>query len=150
MKSRTFTCGSRKPVAPVNRRIGARAITPLTAHSDDATHPLLDFPDRSNLRLLDRPQQWTIHVQRSVCAPVMIIAEVFGQESPHMSLVQNDHVIQAFAANTPDQPLHIGVLPGTPRGNQHFIDAHTPDTLLKACPVDAVAITQEIPRQPSS
>ena len=62
-----------------------------------------------------------------------------------MSLVQHDHVIQAIAANTSDEPLHIGVLPGTPWGNHDFIAAHTPDTLPKACPVDAVAITQEIP-----
>jgi len=32
------TCGSRKPVATVNRQVGACVITRLDAHSDDATH----------------------------------------------------------------------------------------------------------------
>jgi hypothetical protein len=32
------TCGSRKPVATVTRPIGTHVITPLAAHSGDATH----------------------------------------------------------------------------------------------------------------
>jgi hypothetical protein len=39
----------------------------------------------------------------------MIIAEVFGQAPPQMSLVQDDHVIRAVAANTPDEPLDAGI-----------------------------------------
>ena len=34
-----------------------------------------------------------------------------------MALVQDDHVIQAFAADTPDEPLDVGVLPRTPGGD---------------------------------
>jgi hypothetical protein len=37
-------CGSRKPVATINRQGSARVIMPLAAHSDDATHPLLELP----------------------------------------------------------------------------------------------------------
>ena len=69
------------------------------------TH-LWDFPDWANLWPLDRPRQRTIHVQRPVRAPVMIILEVLGQEPPQMSLVQDHHVVQAFATDTPDQPFH--------------------------------------------
>jgi hypothetical protein len=43
-ESRNDTCGSRKPIATVNRQVGARVITPLAAHSGDATHPLLGLP----------------------------------------------------------------------------------------------------------
>jgi hypothetical protein len=39
-----------------------------------------------------------------------------------MSLVQDDHVIQAFTADAPDEALHIKVLPGTPRGNDHLFN----------------------------
>ena len=70
-----------------------------------------DFPDRANLRPLDWPRQRTIHVQRPVCAPVMIIEEVLSQQSPQMALVQDDHVIQALAADTADESLHVGILP---------------------------------------
>jgi hypothetical protein len=31
-----------------------------------------------------------------------------------MSLVQDDDMVQAFTADTPDQAFDIGVLPGTP------------------------------------
>jgi hypothetical protein len=48
---------------------------------------LWDFHDRPKLRPLARPRHRTIHLQRPVCAPVMIIGEVFGQEPPQMALV---------------------------------------------------------------
>jgi hypothetical protein len=41
----------------------------------------------------------------------MIILEVFGQEPRQMPLVQDDHVVEASAANAPDQPFDVGVLP---------------------------------------
>jgi hypothetical protein len=37
-------CGSRKPIATTNCRVGACVITLLDAHSDDATHPLPGLP----------------------------------------------------------------------------------------------------------
>jgi hypothetical protein len=70
-----------------------------------------DFMDQTNIRPLYRPRHRTIHVQRPVRAPVMIVAEVVGQEPSRMSLVQDDHVIQAFATDAPDEPLDVGVLP---------------------------------------
>jgi hypothetical protein len=39
-----YTCLPRKPVALINRQGGACVITPLAAHSDDATHPPLTLP----------------------------------------------------------------------------------------------------------
>src|SRR5262245_4654502 len=76
----------------------------------------------------------------------MIIAEVIGQESPQMSRVQDDHVIQTLATDAPDEPLDIGILPRTSWGNEHFFNPHVPHPLPKRGTVDAVPITQEIPR----
>jgi hypothetical protein len=39
-----------------------------------------------------------------------------------MSLVQDHHMIQAVAAETPNEPLHVGILPRTPRSDQYFFD----------------------------
>ena len=39
-----------------------------------------------------------------------------------MSLVQDDDMVQAFTADTPDQAFDIGVLPGTPGGDHDFFD----------------------------
>ena len=97
--------------------------------------PLLwDFPDQSNLWELYRPLQRTIHVQRPVRAPVKIILEVTGQEASQMLLVQDDHVVQAFGADTPDEPFDVGVLPRTPWGDHDFFDPHVPHSLPKEVP----------------
>ena len=70
-----------------------------------------NFSDRANSWPLYRPWQRIIHVQRPVRGPVMVIPEGTGQEPPQMSLVQDDYVIQAFAANTPHEPFAIRTLP---------------------------------------
>ena len=62
-----------------------------------------------------------------------------------MSLVQDDHVVQAFAADTPDQPFDIGVLPRTPGCDHDVLDSHMPNPLPKRGTVDAIAVSQEIP-----
>ena len=43
-----------------------------------------------------------------------------------MALVQDDHVVQAVVADTPNQPFDVGVLQRTAWGNQHFFDPHVP------------------------
>jgi hypothetical protein len=53
-----------------------------------------------------------------------------------MPLVQDDHVIQAFASNTPDEPLDVWFLTRTSWGNQHFFNAHVLHTLPKRGPRD--------------
>jgi hypothetical protein len=62
-----------------------------------------------------------------------------------MSLVQDHHVIQAFTADTPDQPLDIRILLRTPWGNQHFFDAHGLRPLPKSVTIDPIAVAEEIP-----
>jgi hypothetical protein len=57
-----------------------------------------------------------------------------------MPLVQDDHMVQALAPDTPNQPLDIGVLPGTLWSDQHFLDTHVLDRLSKGCSVDTITI----------
>lgn len=57
-----------------------------------------------------------------------------------MPLVQDDHLVQALAPDTPDQPLDIGVLPWTLGSDQHFFDTHVPDPLSKGCAVYPITI----------
>src|SRR5262245_28266435 len=105
-----------------------------------------NLSDRANLRPLDWSWHRTIHVQRPMRTPVMIVMEVFGQEPPQMALVQDDHMVQAVAANTPNKPLDIRILPRTPGGDHNLLNPHMLDPLPKGCPVDPVLIAQEIPR----
>ena len=55
-----------------------------------------------------------------------------------MSLVQNAHVIQAFAANTPNEPFDVGVLPRISWGNHDVFDPHVPHPLPKRGTVDGL------------
>jgi hypothetical protein len=59
----------------------------------------------AEFRRLHRAWDRRVHVQCSVRSPGMIVRGVAGQEPPQMALVQDDHVVQAFAADTPDQPF---------------------------------------------
>jgi hypothetical protein len=57
--------------------------------------------------------------------------QVTGQEPSQMSRVQDDHVVQAFATNTPDQPFDVGVLPRRPWRYDDFLDRRMPHLLAK-------------------
>src|SRR5215813_10256329 len=105
-----------------------------------------NLSDRANLRPLDWSWHRTIHVQRPMRTPVMIVMEVFGQEPPQMALVQDDHMVQAVAANTPNKPLDVRILPRTPGGDHDLLDPHMPHPLPKGGAIGAVPIAQQISR----
>jgi hypothetical protein len=90
-----------------------------------------DFPHRSNFWRLDLARDRCVHIQCPVRAPAMIVSEVLSQQLPQMSRVQGDHVVQAFSADTPGEPLHVRILPGTPGGDHDVLDPHVPHPLLK-------------------
>jgi hypothetical protein len=108
------------------------------------TH-LWDCPDGVNLWPLDRPRHGTIPGQHPVRAPVMVIAAVCRQEPPPLSLMQDHHVVQARATETPDEPLDRGLPPRASWGDAHVSNAHMPHPLPKGGAVDAVPIAAEIP-----
>ena len=62
-----------------------------------------------------------------------------------MALMQDDHVVQTLPPGTANEPFHIGILPWTLRGSQHFLEAHVPNPLSKGRAVDAVAIAEQRP-----
>jgi hypothetical protein len=64
-----------------------------------------------------------------------------------MQLIQDDHVVEALAADSPDQALDEWILPGTSRGRDHVLNAHVPDAALEVRSIDLVPITQEVARR---
>jgi len=62
-----------------------------------------------------------------------------------MPLVQDDHLVQALASDTPNQTLDIRMLPGTLWRGQHFLAAHVPHTLSKGWAVDGITVPEQIP-----
>ena len=97
---------------------------------------LSGLPDRAALWPLDRRGRGQMQVQPPVRAPAMIVGKVVGQKPPQMSPVQVDHVVPAFAADTPDQSLDVWILPRTPGSNQYFFNAHVLYPLPKRGSID--------------
>ncbi len=81
-----------------------------------------DLHDMPVLGPLHSPRNGAVHGERAVTAPTMVMLEV-AEEPPQVPLIEDDDVVQALVANAPDHPLDEGVLPGTPRGGEHFFDA---------------------------
>src|SRR5918992_4468000 len=108
-----------------------------------------DFRHRhhpATCRKRDRARLWTIHGQRQMGSPAMVIGKVAGQDALEMPLMEDDHMVQTLAANTPNQPLNKGVLPWTPWGDQDFFDPQVPHALLKGRSIYVITIAQQVSR----
>ena len=54
-----------------------------------------------------------VHLQGLVNPPPMVEVDVASQNPAQVKLVQDDDIVKALAAQRPDDPLRVGVLPGT-------------------------------------
>ena len=63
-----------------------------------------------------------------------------------MPLMEDDHMVQTLPADTPNQPLHKGILPRTPGGDQDLFDPHVPHALPKGRSVNVIPIAKEVRR----
>ncbi len=52
---------------------------------------------------------WDMLVDTLVRSSLIKIGDVFAHDAPQMALAQNEHVVQAFAAQTAQKPFAIGV-----------------------------------------
>ena len=76
----------------------------------------------------------------------MIVLEVRAEDPAEVPLVQDDDVVDAFAADAADHPLDVRRLPRAPRCREHFLYLHRLDSPTKRGAVHAVAVVQEIAR----
>src|SRR5215471_5213141 len=63
-----------------------------------------------------------------------------------MPLVDHDHMVQAFSANTSDYPFGITVLPWTSRRYRNLSDTQSIHSCTKIKTIDPIPITQQIAR----
>jgi hypothetical protein len=63
-----------------------------------------------------------------------------------MTLVEDHHVVQAFAPNGADDALDIRVLPRGTGCDENRLDPESVDPASEVMAVDAVAVTDQIPR----
>jgi hypothetical protein len=80
--------------------------------------------DHAEVRRLDSPSVGCVLVEREVSASTMIVREVRCQDAFEMPLAKNDDMVQALASHRADEPLGEGVLPGTVRRREDFLDPH--------------------------
>ena len=67
---------------------------------------------------------WSVFGQRQMGAPLMIIIRISGKVMVQRPLAENDHVIQALAADGADEPFDVRPLPRRPRRGQDLFDSH--------------------------
>ena len=97
----------------------------------------------AHVRWLDSAGVRAIHIERKMGTKSVIIGDVCGEHSSEMPGVEDDDMIEHIATDTPDEPLAVGILPWTARGDLHFFDAQVFDALLERQTVDRVAISQQ-------
>ena len=68
------------------------------------------------------------------------------QTTTEVSFVQDDHVVEEFAADRSDHALGERVLPGRTGRRKNFGDADATNPSPKLAAVDAVAIAEEVTR----
>src|SRR5215813_5988325 len=108
-----------------------------------------DFPDLNdpaNPQILNGSEFGGILIQRQMRPRPMVITEVTFQYSPQMPLVDHDHVVQAFSANTSDNPFHIAVLPRTSGRYRNLLDTQSIDPCREIMTIDPITISYQVAR----
>src|SRR2546426_4935508 len=63
-----------------------------------------------------------------------------------MFVVENDYVIEAFAADASDDSLRIRILPRASWSRPHFPNTHSLNSVLEVFPIDSISIMNQIAR----
>ena len=89
----------------------------------------------------------TIHVQRQVCTPTMVVVEVPGENVPQVAFVQDNDVIEAVSPDATNQAFDVRILPWAARGGEDLFDAHALDASPKMLAIDRIAIPEQVLRR---
>jgi hypothetical protein len=82
---------------------------------EPADHGCLDDP--ALVEVLHESRLRGVLVEGEVGAGLVVVDEVLAQQATQVGLVQHDHMVEALAAQGPDEALDIGILPRRPRGD---------------------------------
>ena len=102
---------------------------------------LHDLPRRGEL---DRPEVGCVLIEREVCARLVVVGEIAGQDAVEVSLAENEHVIQTLAPGRADNPLRERVLPRAVRGREDLTNPYALHALPEGIAGDRVAIAEEV------
>src|SRR5262249_37305332 len=108
--------------------------------------------DLWNLNNLARPVRlnyatfWCVLIQGQVRLALVIITKITFQNTTQVPLVDHDHMVQTFSANTSDHPFRIAVLPRTPDRYRNLSDTQSIDSRREIMTIDPVTISYQVPR----
>ena len=92
-----------------------------------------------------RPTVWMAReTGASVPARLIVVIQIRPQQMTEMALAKDNHGVDAFPPDRPDQPLRISVLPRRPRGCGAIADAHGMNTSDEYLAIGPIAVTDEI------
>ena len=77
----------------------------------------------------------------------MIVVEVFAQDSPEVSFVEDDHMIETLAPNASNDPFDVGALPRGARRRRNLLDVESRNAPFEVRPVDSIPVSQHVTRR---
>src|SRR5215831_9720103 len=75
---------------------------------------------------------------------IMIVAEVFLQNSSKMLFGKYNHVVETFAAYTADHSFRVWILPRRVGSGDDFFDSHSSHSPPKVVSVDRISIPDQV------
>src|SRR6202171_3943263 len=78
---------------------------------------------------------------------VVVILKVCRQHTAQVTLIEDDDVIETFAADRADDALDIGVLPRRSRCGDDLLDRPRLDRITEGLPICSVAVSQQKARR---
>src|SRR5674476_689963 len=79
-----------------------------------------------------------------MCSDVVVVTSIGSQYPAQMRLTKNDDMIQALAADRPDQPFGKAILPRRCRCGRLVPDAHGAQSACDDRAIDLIPIAKEI------
>ena len=94
-----------------------------------------------------RPTAWIVReigesFSKDKCVRVSLVVVQIGPQQ--VTLAKDNHVINAFPPDRPDQPLRTSILPRRPRGCGSISDAHGANAPNKHLTIGSIAVTGRI------
>lgn len=93
---------------------------------------------------LNRPARRRCLLQPDVRSVFVVIGDIFTPQSPEVLIVQRDHVIKHFAANTADPALRHAVLPRAPNAGANGFQGTGLEKLDNIAPELGVTVEQDV------
>ena len=91
-----------------------------------------------------RPCIRSVLIQPEMRPGFMIVGQEQSDPPIERSLAEDDHMIEAFPANRPHEPLYVGSLPRRPGRGKHFLNPQGLDWLREVAAKNLIAVAQEI------